>query len=394
MTEQKQKVEAYLQAHKQQMFALWEELVNLESYVGEPQLVERVLARAQQSFEQAGFACRIVPVGGGWAGTLVGILGAERPGKPLLLSGHLDTVFPQGSWGPAPFRLEEGRAYGPGALDMKGGVVIALYAAKALTALGYDQRPIKIIFSGNEEKGHEGSTGAQVFLEESAGCLFACNLETGLVSGELCVGRKGHLGCRVQITGVESHAGNDFETGRSAIEEAAHKIVAIQALTDLQEGTTVNVGVISGGTVANAVPGACQFEIDIRVAKEEGRQRIKAQLPEILQRTHVQGTGTQYEFEGDSPIYATTGQVEDFYEYVCRVAGQWGQPVPGRKVLGGFSDAAYIAQAGTPVLCSFGAQGQWNHTKREYALAESLPQRALLIAALALSAQDFENGQR
>ena len=155
-------------------------------------------------------------------------------------------MFPAGSWGPAPFRIEDGKAYGPGALDMKGGVVIALYVAKALNHIGYRQTPIKVIFSGNEEKGHVGSTGDQVFLEEARGCQFAFNMETGLHTGELCVGRKGHLGCHVEVTGIESHAGNDFESGRSAIEEAAHKILAIQALTDLEEGTTVNVGVIQG----------------------------------------------------------------------------------------------------------------------------------------------------
>ena len=134
----------------------------------------------------------------------------------------------------------EDKAFGPGALDMKGGAVISLYAIKVLKHLGYQESPIKIIFSGNEEKGHQGSTGAEVFLQEGKDCLFAFNMETGLMDGCLCVGRKGHLGCRVTVEGVESHAGNDFESGRSAIEEAAHEVLAIQALTDLEEGKRVS----------------------------------------------------------------------------------------------------------------------------------------------------------
>lgn len=384
-----EQIAGYIDEKRDEMIALWKELVNTESYVGEPEHVARVLERVKQEFEAEGFDCRIVDVGGGWAGTLVGTLGAERAGAPILFSGHLDTVFPQGSWGEAPFRIEGDKAFGPGALDMKGGIVIALYAVKALNRAGYQDTPIKIIFSGNEEKGHVGSTGAQVYLDESKGGLFAFNMETGLAGGQLCVGRKGHLGCHVEVTGVESHAGNDFESGRSAIEEAAHKIIALQALTDLEEGTTVNVGVISGGTVVNAVPGKCQFDVDIRVAKEEGRQRIKRELPKIVERCTVEGTQGCYAFDGDAPIYETTEGVERFYSFVCDVAKKQGFPVPGRKVLGGFSDAAYVMLAGTPVICSFGVRGEWNHTKREYALVDTLFERAKYICAIILAHDQF-----
>ncbi len=380
---------AFLEDHRPAMLELWKELVNMESYVGEPENVEKVLRRLKEEFEKEGFSCRIEDVGGGWAGTLVGIWGEENGGKPILFSGHLDTVFPKGSWGENPFRIEGDKAFGPGALDMKGGAVISLYAIKALKHLGYKESPIKIIFSGNEEKGHQGSTGAEVFLQEGKDCLFAFNMETGLMDGCLCVGRKGHLGCRVTVEGVESHAGNDFESGRSAIEEAAHKVLAIQALTDLEEGTTVNVGVIQGGTVPNAVAGSCQMDVDIRVLQEVGRQRVKAAIPQIVEHCEVEGTRGHVVFEKDAPIYETDEKVEKFYSYVCRVAEQEGFPVPGRKVLGGFSDAAYISLAGTPVICSFGVQGEWNHTKREYASVPSLTQRARLICAVVLHQKEF-----
>lgn len=384
------KIEQSLDSHHEEMMALWKELVNMESYVGEGDKVWRVAEKLKAEYKKAGFDCRLEDVGGGWGPTLIGTLGAGWPGQPIVFSGHMDTVFPTGSWGEAPFRMEGNRAFGPGVLDMKGGLVIALFVCKALEEAGYCETPIKIIYSGNEEKGHVRSSGAEVYLRESKGGRFAFNMETGLASGALCTGRKGHLGCHITITGVESHAGNDFESGRSAIEEAAHKILKLQALTDLQEGTTVNVGVIRGGTVPNAVPGKCELEVDIRVAKEEGRQRVKQAIPQIVEHCTVADVTAEYTFDGDAPIYATTPEVMEFYRFVCRTAEEYGLEKPGSKTLGGFSDAAYVAMAGVPVICSFGVKGEWNHTKREYALVDSMRERAKLIAAVILEQQRFK----
>ena len=180
---------------------------------------------------------------------LVGTLGADRPGKPILFSGHMDTALASELYAEQPFRIEAGKAYGPGVVDMKGGLIIALYVAKVLNAVGYDERPLKILFVPDEEGSHQFTNVADYLTEEAAGCFFAFNMETGLMDNSLTVGRKGGIGIDVEVTGKAAHAGQAFFEGVNAIEEMAHKIVAFQALTDAEKGTTVNTGVIKGGTV-------------------------------------------------------------------------------------------------------------------------------------------------
>src|SRR5699024_6041606 len=128
-------------------------------------------------------------------------------------SGHMDTVFPTGSFGEELFLIKDGKAHGPGVLDMKGGIIIALYAIKALNHIGYNERPLKIIISGDEEIGHINSSGNDIITKEAEGGVCAFNLETGRADHSLCIGRKGRIECHVTVNGVESHAGNDFESG-------------------------------------------------------------------------------------------------------------------------------------------------------------------------------------
>ena len=299
--DQNQAIAAFIEEKKEEMLALWKELVNLESYVGEADHVTAVLRRVQQELEAEGFDCRLVEVGG-WLGRHAGgYLGVQPAGQAHPVFRPPGYGVPGGQLGSRslPHRRWQGLWSGGAGYEGRRGHRPVCGKGPQPHRLPADAHQGDLL--RQRRKGHVGSTGDQVFLEEARGCQFAFNMETGLHTGELCVGRKGHLGCHVEVTGIESHAGNDFESGRSAIEEAAHKILAIQALTDLEEGTTVNVGVIQGGTVPNAVPGSCRFEVDIRVAKEEGRSRIKRMLPPIVEHCTVPGTSATYAFDGDLP---------------------------------------------------------------------------------------------
>ncbi len=380
----------YIDENKDEMIALWRDIVNLESYAREKEKVNILAERLKEEFEKEGLNCRLIDVGEENGNTLVGILGTERKNKPVIFSGHMDTVFPTGTFGDNPFRIEDGKAYGPGILDMKGGIIISLYVIKALNRANYKERPIKIIYSGDEEIGHINSTGAEAILNEAKGGICAFNMETGLIDNYLCVGRKGRMECHVTVEGVEAHAGNDFTSGRNAIEEMAYKIIDIQKLTDLESGITVSVGKIKGGTVSNAIPAQCTIEIDIRFDKMSDMDIIQERVQDICKKTYIEGTSTKCEIVSSMAAYETTDDIMRYYKFVNAISKEYGFGEIGYKRLGGSSDASYITMAKTPVLCSFGVQGQWNHTVKEYALVDSLFERTKLISTIIMNLEKFE----
>lgn len=148
-------IRQYIEAHREDMIRFWEKLVNMQGSSREKEKVNRVMDFLKESFEAEGLACRLEDSQGN-ANVLIAVDGPDRPGRPVILSGHADTVFPEGSYPEDPFRIEDGKAYGPGVIDMKGGITIMLYAVKALHYLGYGERPVKIILVGDEEIGHTG----------------------------------------------------------------------------------------------------------------------------------------------------------------------------------------------------------------------------------------------
>ncbi|MGI6129547.1 MAG: M20 family metallopeptidase [bacterium] len=390
MEERLNNIYQYVDERKDEMIGLWRELVNYESYAREKEKVDLLAERLKVEFEKEGLDCRLVDVGPQSGKTLVGILGAERSGKPVIFSGHMDTVFPTGTFGEKPFRIEDGKAFGPGVLDMKGGIIISLYVIKALNSINFNERPIKIVFSGDEEIGHVNSTGAEVILEEAKDGICAFNMETGLIDNALCIGRKGRMEPHITVNGIEAHAGNDFASGRNAIEEMAHKILEIQKLTDLESGTTVSVSKIKGGTVSNAIPAQCQVEVDVRFENMAEMERAKQRIGEICEITHVDGTSTEWEVASSMAAYETTDDVIKFYNFCNEVAKKYGFGEMGSRRLGGSSDAAFITIAKTPVLCSCGVRGEWNHTAKEYALVDSLFERTKLLSTIVLNLDQFK----
>lgn len=388
MIERNDEVAEFIEEHKEDILHDWKELVELEGATLEKNKVEKTIAKFRSWLEEEGFNCKIIDVGNQTAGTLVGILGEERNGKPILFSGHLDTVHPAGSF-EKKFQIVDGKAYGPGVLDMKGGLIIALYVVKALRILGFDDAPIKFIVSGDEENGHQLSNGDDVFVEESRDCLFGLNMETGRIDNKLCIGRKGVLNATITVTGVGSHAGNDFESGRNAITEMAHKILLLQDLTDLEAGTTVNPGIISGGTVINAIPVECTLKVDIRYKTLAAADEVKKQINDICAKTFIDGTTTKVEILDTLKSFETNEKVEKFFHFIQDVAGKTKHEVPGSVYLGGSSDAAYVGIAGTPAICSIGVLGQWNHTQEEYAVVQSMYDRISLVTTIVLNQKDF-----
>ncbi|MCI1999792.1 MAG: M20 family metallopeptidase [Clostridia bacterium] len=380
MNEFIEKVNTFIDQHRDDIIATWRDIVNLESFYGDAEGVNRFAARIRKEFEKEGFVCRSIPVGGGHGDVLVGTLGDDRSGAPIMFSGHMDTVFPKGKQGENPFHIEGDKAYGPGVLDMKGGIVIALYTVKALNHIGYNKRPLKILFAGDEECLHYGAKTADVLMEEGRGAACAFNMETGLIDDKICVSRKGKTEIQIFVEGVEAHAGNEFELGRNAIVEMAKKVSDLADLTNLEAGTTVSVGVIKGGTMSGAVPKHCEVAVDMRATKVAEMDKVKKQAEAVCAKTYIDGTSTTFKYTTEMLPFERSDAGMKLYQKVHDIALSSGLGDHDCKDLGGSSDAAYLTIAGVPSVCSCGVRGQWNHTDREYAVVESMFERPKLWA--------------
>ena len=389
MNKQEEALLRYVNAHRDELVAFWKELVNHQGNASEPELVNALIEKVKVRFEQEGLVCRLIDTGSPTP-MLCAVDGPERAGKPLLLCGHLDAVFRCDSYPANPFEIRDGVAYGPGVVDMKGGVAMMLYLVKALRSIGFDSRPIKILLCGDEEVGHTGSNAPAIMREEAKGCFCALNLETGRMDNCLAVGRKGNLDCHVIVHGKGGHVGNDFLNGRNAIEEMAHKILALQALTRYEEGVVVSVDVIKGGIVSNAIPDQCVIEIDCRFNRASDLDVIKQQILDVCAVTHVEGTTTEVIFVNDMPVFEKLPANEILLDRINDAARSMGYEPFGAVIPGGNSDASYLSQAGIPVICACGVKGKGAHTMDECAYVETIFQRTAMLAAAVAGFADAE----
>lgn len=396
MDSQFEKAAAFIEQHRSEMLEFWRKLVTLEAFSTEKENLDQVADCIRKALEESGADVRMYeePSGDQPAPqVVVGVVGANRPGKPVVLSGHYDTVFKKGTFGDVPFRKEGDRVFGPGALDMKGGIVMAVYALRALNAIGWKERPVKIVFCGDEENWHLYSKTVERIQKEVTGALCAFNLETGSPDNCVCVGRKTGRNFTLEVNGVEAHSGAHFTEGRNAIEEMAQKIMEIRRLTDLQKGTTVSACIISGGKSTAVIPGTCKCVINGRFESLEEVNRVTAAIEEIAARTYIEGTTAKVSYPPEiAPIFTDTQEVMELYNYMNNTAKECGLREIGYMKTGGGSDAQFIAGAGIPVICGMGVMGEFNHSTREYALTESLYERTKLLTALVKNIARYERG--
>ena len=376
----KEDVFAYIDDHKAQMMDLWQDLVNQDSPASYREGVDLVAKRVFKELEEAGASTR-------WDEEGKALI-AEIPGDsraPVLLLGHMDTVFPVSEAARRPFTVEGSRVTGPGALDMKGGVAVMLSALKALHSAGFSGRPLKVILVSDEEIAHNGSKATVMLQREARGCAACFNCETGYEDNSLVIGRKGGVVFKAAVHGIAAHAGNNPRQGRSAIWEMAKKIDDIQNMTDWDKGITFNVGTIKGGTVSNAIPGYCEVEGDIRFQDPDISPFVKEELLKVLNHTYIEGTKTELLLyhEGMLPMKMTE-ENRKLFEFVKKTGEENGIPVSEGKLVGGGSDSGYVVYAGVPTVCAMGVKGRFNHTRDEYALKDSLFERAKLLGAVIL----------
>lgn len=377
----REKAFRFIDSHREEMIDFWRALVNIPTGSHHKQGVDEAAEFICASIKRAGGEARLVEYKTAGNG-VVATFGTPTAKAPMCFLGHFDTVFPKGK--ESPFKIEDGKAYGSGVLDMKGGVVIQIFAARALMAAGFNERQIKIVLAGDEEIAHLNSDMAKVFEDESRGAIAAFNFETGDISNTIVVGRKGTAGYHIEVKGVSVHAGREPEKGRSAILELAHKVIDIQALNDFTSGITFNVGTIKGGIAPNAVPDHAEIAVDVRVMKTEQLKWVEENIKAVCSKTYIDGTSTSYKLEpGIEPMIRSEGN-ERLFEFMKEVSAEIGFPTPEPIMSGGGSDSAYSVKAGVPTIDQMGVKGQWNHSSREYAVVETLFERAKLAAACVL----------
>lgn len=382
MDQKKQAAFQFVDNHREEMVALWQEVVTMESGPHEKPGIDAVAARFKKVLDEAGAVSRIVEFEKA-GGMLIAEIGKERSKAGVIFMGHMDTAIPAGVISQRPFAIRDGIAYGPGVLDMKGGIIAFLYEIKALKSVGYDSRSIKVLLAGDEEVLHAYSNAPDIFIEEAKGYAAAFNVETGFTDDGIVIGRKGVAQFMMEVQGIAAHAGNDPENGRNAILEMAHKVIDVQNPGDWGANITFNVGVIHGGTTSTAVPDYAKTLIDVRYADPDDLPRIIARLEKIASKTYIEGTVTTSGLvNGIKPMKTTEG-VKQLFALVQQVAAENGFGVPYAKHVGGASDSAYTVLAGVPTVCAMGVKGGRNHSPEEYAIVETLFERAkLLIACL------------
>jgi glutamate carboxypeptidase len=345
---------------------LLRELVEIESPTGSPG-VRAVAEVVGRELETLGAAVELIPGGH---------LRAELPGEgaPLLLLGHADTVWPLGTLERLPFRVEEGRAFGPGVYDMKGGLVVLL---EAIARAGGPRRALRVVVTADEEVG--SPTGRDVLETAAAGVAAALVLEPAGPRGSLKTARKGLGRFSLHITGRAAHTGTHLRDGASAVEELAHQVLDLHRLTDDELGVSVHVGVVHGGTAENTVAAEAEALIDVRVPTLAERDRIDAALRSLAPRT----PGTTLDLRGGwtrPPLERSAGAAVLFAR-----AREHGRDLGldlRESSSGGGSDGNLVGALGVPVLDGLGPRGEGAHAETEHVLVASLPERAELLARL------------
>ena len=256
-------------------------------------------------------------------------------GGNVVLMGHRDTVFPDGEVSRRPFTIRDGVAYGPGVADMKAGLVMNCFVLAAFAKFGGSPAPLLGLFTGDEEIG--SPEGRAVIEAEARRARVVFNSEPGRVSGNVVTGRKGGVFSAFRVTGKAAHSGGSFTEGISAIEELARKIQALHALTDLERGVTVNVGLVSGGQSVNTVAPWAEGQIDLRYVETPDRDDAMARIGAIIERSFVPGTKAELTIRGEFLPLVQTPTAKRLFEVYVQAAADTGFETDG-EFTGGCAD--------------------------------------------------------
>ena len=371
-TTMQEKMLQYIDAHEAEMIDLWKEIVRIESPSRFKEGVDAVgQVLAKYCTDVLGYHIRYQydEVYGNCLAACSVPFDQYKSG--IAISAHMDTVHAIGSFDPVIAEDEE-FLYGPGVGDCKAGIIMALLTAAALKEIGYNKRPIKLIFAADEESG--GPTGWTFYPNELAGSDYMFNAESGL-RNKLVTGRKSSLIAVYGIQGQGAHIG--YITGRpkSAIREAALKLLALEDASDYDMLTFCG-GVINGGTVATSAPAHCQLQVNVRIKDDSVIDKAIGILNTVAETTYVEGTSCTLEIRGNRvPMSERPANI-----WLCEQFSQASQSLGFGSYesvfVGGASDASYASGMGIPVVCASGPVVDFQHTRNERSATATMAERA------------------
>jgi glutamate carboxypeptidase len=382
MTALPQQITAWLAARLDAYLAELRALCAIECPTSSKPGVDEAGAWVRSWAAARGWAIRTFPDPTAGDGIVVTVHGTGR--LRAMLVAHLDTVYPVGTAAERPVREEAGRLIGPGTADNKSGLLSGLYAAAALAELAPERFAMLSVVCGGDEETDSRASGAM--LRELAPAYdFALVLEAARENGDIVSARKGNGMFTLEVTGRAAHAGVEPEKGASAVLALAHQIVALQALNGTRPGLTVNVGVIGGGSVPNAVPDSAWARVDVRIGAPEDVAPVEAAIHALAATEYVPGTQTQVRDGWGFPPMARTPAIARLVERTQACAQELGFRV-NDAATGGVSYANLLAGAGLPVLDGLGPIGGLDHSPREYIEIDSIVPRTALLALVAARA--------
>jgi len=369
----------YFEERKDQIMQTIRQLVEIESPTDNKQAVDQLGALLAGRFEALGGHAKFHRVQDFGDHLQVDFAGA-RGGKPVLLLGHLDTVYPIGTLTAMPCRVANSRLWGPGAFDMKSGIAFMLHAIEALRTWNEDKlpRPVTVLLVSDEEVGSDSSRVITKNLAKKSTAVLVLEPSHG-PKGAVKTARKGIGEYVLKVTGKAAHSGLDFEKGQSAILELAKQIIAISKLIDVKRGLTLNVGTVQGGTRVNVIPAEASAVLDVRVARKQDAAVIDRKLRALRpfnRKCKIEISGGM-----NRPPMERTPAVAALYKKAAEIARQSGWNLEEASV-GGGSDGNFTAALGIPTLDGLGGVGEGAHATHESILIAELPKRAALLAAL------------
>jgi glutamate carboxypeptidase len=350
--------------------------VRIETPTTDRAAVNRLVDVAEAELQRAGAALTRIPGRDGFGDNLI----ARTPGqgRPILVAGHLDTVWSHGTLDAMPYQVNGEKAFGPGIYDMKAGSFLAFHAVRGiLTQRVPTRRPIVLLLTPDEEVG--SPTSRELIEREAAEAACVLIPEPAGPGGACVTARKGVGRFVLRVEGRGSHAGGNFQDGASAVVELARQVLALHAMVDVDDGITLNAAPVWGGTRPNVIPAEAGCEIDLRVNSIADGERMER----LIRGLQASNPGCRVTIEGgmNRPPFAENKAILALYEQARAIAASVGFALP-RQHRGGGSDGNFTAACGIPTLDGLGCPGAGAHASHEHIVWDQLAPRAALMAGL------------